>query len=139
MGGARDIPSLCPKTAETRFLRDARSLADAYGRAVAFFLAERYLSRRQALDIGRRRADPDSTRLTAEVVADPGCQLVMTLAVPEDEVCYYVFDAKSREEVSAAAARAGVTLDRITAATADMSPTRMDERGPRSEVSGHTS
>jgi Protein of unknown function (DUF4242) len=60
------------------------------------------------LEARARAAVHELSRLRAEV------RYVRAILVPEDETCFYVFEAPSREVVAQAAIRAGLSGARIT-------------------------
>lgn len=78
------------------------------------YLVEAYQARgRDVKELSRleeraRAAAREVTRLHAEV------RYVRAILVPEDETCFYVFEARSREVVAEAAVRAGLSEARIT-------------------------
>jgi hypothetical protein len=66
-----------------------------------------------AVDDTVTRLDATATSMCAEGVA---VQLLMTLAVPKDEVMFCVFAADSAQTVEQACQRAGFPAERLTAA-----------------------
>jgi hypothetical protein len=82
---------------------------------VSEFLVEAYVSRAAA-----RATVPlvDDLALAAKQLSDEGedVRLLRAILVPEDEVCFYLYRSPSAEAVRAAAARAGLRFERITAA-----------------------
>jgi hypothetical protein len=80
---------------------------------VSHYLAEWYLP-----ELTEQSVDDIVTRLdrATSTVSDEGTpvRLLVTLAVPTDEVLYGVFDAESSAVVTAACLRAGVPHQRLT-------------------------
>jgi hypothetical protein len=64
--------------------------------------------------------NPDPERLARIAVASGGgaIRYLGAVTVPSDETVFWLFDAPSIEGLLAAAAAAGMTVDRITEATA---------------------
>jgi hypothetical protein len=79
----------------------------------ACYLAEWYLP-----EISEQSVDEIVTRLDAAAslltTAGTPVRLLVTLAVPTDEVLYGVFDGESREAVSRACLQAGVPHQRLS-------------------------
>jgi hypothetical protein len=46
-------------------------------------------------------------------------RLVCSIFVPDEEICFYLFEASSREAVEDAATRSGLVFDRVMAASSD--------------------
>ena len=69
------------------------------------FLVEAYVSRTDA-QIEAQRFDN----------ASPAVRFVRSIFVPEDETCFYVFQARSIDAVREAVSRVGLRVDRITEA-----------------------
>jgi hypothetical protein len=80
----------------------------------ACYLAEWYLPEltEQSVDDIVARLDTAAASLTSEGTP---VRLLLTLSVPNDEVLYGVFDARSREIVSQACLQAGTPHQRISA------------------------
>jgi Protein of unknown function (DUF4242) len=82
---------------------------------MAEFLLEQYVSRsdRATVERGATRA-----RLAAEALTREGTQVryLRSIFVPEDETCFYLYEAPSLEAVREAAERAAIPYDRIAAA-----------------------
>jgi hypothetical protein len=82
---------------------------------VAQFLVEAYVSAAdpigQAETIARLQAA--ATELTA---ADLSVRYVRSIFVPDDEVCFHVFEASSADTVEQVGRRAQLTFDRVTEA-----------------------
>ena len=53
-------------------------------------------------------------------------RLLRSVFVPEDETCFYLFDAQSSDAVVEAARRCGLQCDRLVEATFDWSPPRVN-------------
>lgn len=73
---------------------------------MGYYLAERYM------------AAPSSRTLISEAstlgaAGDGVTQLVLTLYSAEDEVCFYLFDAPSADEVRRAGDLAGLGIERV--------------------------
>jgi NAD(P)-dependent dehydrogenase (short-subunit alcohol dehydrogenase family) len=82
---------------------------------VSEFLVEAYASCGAARATGPLVED---LALAAQQISDEGedVRLLRAILVPEDEVCLYLYRSPSAEAVRAAAARAGLRFERITAA-----------------------
>ena len=82
---------------------------------VSDFLVEAYVPRAAAGDAanGFERASRAADQLTRE-----GTQVrfLRSIFVPEDETCFYLYRASSLEAVRAAATRAGLRFERVSAA-----------------------
>jgi len=82
------------------------------------YLVELYVSRAGAADLadasGRARA-------AAEALTREGTpvEVIRSIFVPDDETCFYLFDAASAAAVEEAAARAGIRFGRIAQAELD--------------------
>ena len=81
---------------------------------MAEYLVELYVSRKDAA-VGSRavRACAAAKQLTEEGAP---VRYVRTLFVPEDETCFFLYEAESAEAVRTAARRAGFGCGRITEA-----------------------
>jgi len=80
---------------------------------VPSYLVETYLARSQA---GQRAAQEQRAR---SVAGDPTIESVRferSIYVPEDEICFFVFDAPSGREAALAAQRAGLEPIRVVEA-----------------------
>ena len=90
------------------------------------YLVERYVSRSESegLKSGCERA-----RRAAEELSREGTSvlLVRSIFVPEDETCFYLYEAESSEAVLEAARRAELRVDRI-ATTVDSDGDRAERR-----------
>jgi hypothetical protein len=87
---------------------------------MAEFLVELYVSRVDAGAVARgaeqsRRAAAELTREGRPV------RYLRSLFVPEDETCFYLYEASCVDAVREAARRAAVPFDRVTEAVADPS------------------
>ncbi len=84
---------------------------------MAEFLVECYLSRADTAAAtdgseGARRAADELTREGEEV------RFLRSIFVPEDETCFYLYEAASVEVVREAARRAGLAFERVAEAVA---------------------
>jgi hypothetical protein len=104
---------------------------------MAEYLLERYASRSDAVAV---EADAERARREAERISGEGTpvRLVRSIFVPEDETCFYLYEAESLDAVLAAARRAELPIDRIakTLATGSLldpgtDPTRENARRQR--------
>jgi len=84
-------------------------------RVVPSFLAETYLARP---DRTRAQEHAQRARVAAQELAKQGTPIrfVRSIYVPDDEVCFFVFDAISADAVEAACARAAVRFERVVEA-----------------------
>jgi hypothetical protein len=73
---------------------------------VEHYLAERYLSPRSGIFLAE-----DVARVQA--VAAGRARLLQTLYVPDDEICFYLFESESAELVEQAGVAAGLDLTRV--------------------------
>jgi hypothetical protein len=64
------------------------------------------------------RADPERLARIAEASGGGAIRFLGAVTVPSDETVFWLFDAPSAEDLRTAAAAAGMTVDRITEATA---------------------
>jgi hypothetical protein len=82
---------------------------------VAEYLVELYVARSDGA--GAERCG-DRARLAAEELALEGVPVryVRSIFVPEDETCFYLYEATSPDVVREAARRAGFTSERVTEA-----------------------
>jgi hypothetical protein len=83
---------------------------------VPSYLVETFLARGAAAE---RDAQERRARSAAEALTRNGTRvrLERTIHVPEDEICFFVFEAASRREVSLAAEQAGLEPVRVVEAT----------------------
>jgi hypothetical protein len=83
---------------------------------VSEYLVEAYLSRAEA-------AKPTSNFVssTAEELTREGrrVRLLRSIFVPEDETCFYLFEAQSGEYVMEAATRSGLEIERVMDAVSE--------------------
>jgi hypothetical protein len=88
---------------------------------MAEFLVEIYVSRTNAP--GGVPPSEDISRV-AEQMTREGRQvrLVRSIAVPEEETCFYLFQAQTAEVVREAATRAGLQFERVVEAIEDWRP-----------------
>ena len=84
---------------------------------MAQYLVELYVSReeRAAVDLGVRRARVAAAELTREGTP---VRHVRSIFVPEDETCFFLYEAESADAVREAARRAGLVFERIAEAVA---------------------
>jgi hypothetical protein len=87
---------------------------------VPSYLVETYLARGQA---GERSARDQRARSAAEALTqeDTRVHFERSIHVPEDEICFFVFDAPSGRDAALAAVRAGLDPFRVVEAVS--SPT----------------
>jgi hypothetical protein len=76
------------------------------------YLLERYVSRgdSEAVEAGAERARREAERISREGTA---VRFVRSIFVPEDETCFYLYEAESPDAVLEAARRAELRVDRI--------------------------
>jgi uncharacterized protein DUF4242 len=84
---------------------------------VAEYLVELYLSRTDPTAV---EAGAENARLAAEELTREGTPVnyVSSLFVPEDETCFYLYEAASAEVVREAAVRAELPFERVIEAIA---------------------
>ena len=82
---------------------------------MASYLVETYLARGQA---GERTARERRARSTAEELTQERTPVRFehSIHVPEDEICFFVFDARSGRDAALAAQRAGLDPIRVVQA-----------------------
>jgi hypothetical protein len=82
---------------------------------VPSYLAETFLARG---DAGERAARERRARSAAEELTREGTRVRFecSISVPEDEICFFVFDAPSAREAALAAQRAGLEPFRVVEA-----------------------
>jgi hypothetical protein len=82
---------------------------------VPSYLVETYLARGQA---GERAARERRARLAAEELTREGTRVRFkaSIHVPEDEICFFTFDAPSGREAALVAQRAGLQPLRVVEA-----------------------
>lgn len=80
------------------------------------FLVELYVARSNGAAVERGAR---SARLAAETLTREGTQVryLSSIFVPEDETCFYLYEADSAEAVREAAARAALDYERIAEAS----------------------
>jgi hypothetical protein len=85
---------------------------------VAEFLVESYISRADPVHVDERA---ERARMAAEALTREGTPVryLRSIFVPEDEICFYLFDAPSAEGVREAASRAALAFERITEAVSE--------------------
>jgi hypothetical protein len=90
---------------------------------VPSYLVETYLTRGQ---VGQRVALERRARCAAEELTKEGTRvrLERSIYVPEDEICFFVFDAPVAREAALAAQRAGLDPVRVVEAI----PSEMEEK-----------
>jgi hypothetical protein len=81
---------------------------------VAEFLLELYVARGDASAVA---GDADRARRAAEELRRSGTSVryVRSIYIPEDDTCFLVYEASSRDAVRDAAERASLSADRILA------------------------
>jgi Nickel responsive protein SCO4226-like len=79
---------------------------------MAEFLVELYVSREDGAGVER---GAESARLAAEELTREGTPVryLRSIFVPEDETCFFLYEAASADAVREAAQRAGVVFERI--------------------------
>jgi hypothetical protein len=77
------------------------------------YLVETYLARLQA---GERAARERRARSAVEELTRSSVRFKLSIYVPEDEICFFVFDAPSGREAALAAQRAGLEPIRVVEA-----------------------
>lgn len=84
---------------------------------MAEFLVEVYVARGAAEDVV---SSLDRARLGAQEMTREGMPVryIRSIFVPEDETCFLVYEAASAEAVHAAARRAALPFERVSAAVA---------------------
>jgi Protein of unknown function (DUF4242)/Putative mono-oxygenase ydhR len=104
---------------------------------VASYLVELYLSR-----AGSDGADgtAERARSTAEAMAREGLPIrwLRAIFVPEDETCFYLFEAGSAELVRAVGERAGISFDRVLEANESEVSPGSEDSGPDSPAQLHS-
>ena len=83
---------------------------------MAEFLVEVYLTAGSPFDASAARA-----RLAAQELTDEGkpVRYVSSVFVPEDETCFFLYQACSADAVREAARRAALPFERVSAAVAE--------------------
>ena len=82
------------------------------------FLVEQYLARTNASAVERHG---ERARRAAEELARDGTRIhyLRSIFVPEDETCFYLYEAVSADAVRDAAVRAGLSFERVVEAVGD--------------------
>ena len=85
------------------------------------FVVEQYVSR---VDDTSARRSSERARLAAAEVNGEGTAVryVRSIFVPEDETCFYLYEAVSADAVREAVQRAGLQFERIIAAVVEPRP-----------------
>ncbi len=85
---------------------------------MADFLLELYVPRSDGAGVVR---SADRARLAAEQLAREGTPVrwLRSIFVPEDETCFFLYEAETVEDVERAARRAALGFDRIAEALTD--------------------
>lgn len=85
---------------------------------MAEYLVELYVARSDRAGAERRG---DRARLAAEQLTHEGMPVryLRSIFVPEDETCFYLYEASSPDVVREATRRAGFTAERVTEAVPD--------------------
>lgn len=83
---------------------------------MAEFLVEVYLTRGDAFDASVVRARRAAEELTVEGTA---VLYVSSVFVPEDETCFFLYEAASADAVREAARRAALPFERVSEAVAE--------------------
>lgn len=86
------------------------------------YLVETYLARSQA---GERAARDERARSAAN---GPAVRFDQSIYIPEDEICFFVFDAPSGREATRAAQRADLRPIRVVAALPSRNPANRGEK-----------
>jgi hypothetical protein len=88
---------------------------------MAEYLVELYVSGTDEAAVAR---GADRARLAAERLSDEGrlVRYVRSIFVPEDETCFYLYEAGSADTVRAAAERAELAFERIIEAVTAGAP-----------------
>ena len=85
---------------------------------MAEFLVELYVSRSggAAVERGAGRA-----RLAAEELTREGTPVryLRSIFIPEDETCFYLYEARNAYDVAEAARKAGLSVDHVTEAISE--------------------
>jgi hypothetical protein len=93
---------------------------------VPSYRLELYLPRRVSLS----SAAEDARRVQAASAPGDGLRYVRTLFVAENETCFHLFEAPSRDAVVEAATRAGLARARVTEAVQNEQETTPERRVP---------
>jgi hypothetical protein len=84
---------------------------------MAEFLVEIYVSREEGADVGDRF---EHARLAAEELTLEGkpVRYLHSIYVPEEEICFFLYEAVSVDDVREAAHRAALPFERVSEAVA---------------------
>jgi hypothetical protein len=90
---------------------------------VPSYLVETYLARGQARELAarERRARSAAEELTQETTL---VRFARSIHIPEDEICFYVFDAPTARDAAHAAERAGLDPIRVVEAVSSVEEKR---------------
>lgn len=90
--------------------------AGHYGRPVAIFVIELYVSR---TDKGAVRRAADRSQLAAQelTLEEVPVRYLRSMFVPEDETCFMLYEAASADAVREVARRADLVFERVAEAT----------------------
>jgi hypothetical protein len=93
---------------------------------MAEFIVESYVAR---MDSAACEREAERCRVAAEEVTREGTpvRFLRAIFVPEDETCFYLYEAVSAQAVREVARRARLPFDRVADAVADMATTRHEE------------
>jgi Protein of unknown function (DUF4242) len=85
---------------------------------VSEFLVESYISRADPVDVDERA---ERARVAAEALTREGTPVryLRSIFVPDDEICFYLYEARSADGVREAASRAALAFERITEAVGE--------------------
>ena len=116
--GVRSRRARAQTLARAKFRRSDVFTASAAGRSVECvpsYLVETYLARGQA---GERTARERRARSVAEQLTRDGSpvRFERSIHIPDDEICFFVFDAPSSRDAALAAQRAGLDPVRVVEA-----------------------
>jgi len=90
---------------------------------VSEFLVEVYATREAATAVpGSEEVAAAAEQLTRE---GRHVQLVRSIFVPEDETCFYIFQAQAGDDVREAATRAGLRFDHVRKAVSGLEDTNI--------------
>jgi Protein of unknown function (DUF4242) len=88
---------------------------------MAEFIVERYVPRKDRDAVCR---DADRARLASAELTQEGTpvEFVRAIFVPEDETCFYLFEAGTVDAVRAAARRAELEVEHVAESLSDQNP-----------------
>jgi hypothetical protein len=106
---------------------------------MAEFLLELYVSRTDPMTVeaGAERARRAAEQLTREGTP---IRFLQTMFVPEEETCFYLYEAASVDDVREAARRAELPAESVVAAIAELALNRVEESdqpGDERSISEH--